>query len=93
MSETMKPTRLRGAKLLEQGYRAGYADGMRDALAEMEARAAMDNLREERLRAGLAQLRQVKTSEPKRPRRKRANGVAPHSGDPDASTRPGMQGG
>lgn len=86
MTDETKPKRLRGAKLLEQGYRAGYRDGMRDTITEIEARTAMDTIREERIQTGLAKFRSQKTSEPRRTRKRRngldAGGPASSVADP-----------
>lgn len=72
MADTERPKRLRGAKLLEEGYRAGFADGLRHAIAEIEARQGLDYTRETTILSGLAHLRSQKANVPKRTRRAKA---------------------
>lgn len=69
MTDETKPKRVRGLKEREAAYRAGYQDGMRDAVQEIEARQAMDAIREARIGEGLKRLRTDATSAPKRTRR------------------------
>lgn len=79
MSDETKPKRVRGTRLLEQGYRAGFRDGFLNGklagqeLLDLQKREAEKCERD--LQAGLARVREAKTDEPKRTRRKRGTGA------------------
>lgn len=72
MTDETTPKRVRGLKEREAAYRAGYQDGMRDAVQEIEARQAMDHIREARMAEGFKRLHAAATSAPKRARRTKA---------------------
>lgn len=80
MADTERPKRLRGAKLLEEGYRAGYADGRCAGLAEARAEKDIEGMREAAMQLTLDKLRTRLASKPKRARRMKTEPAAAQGG-------------
>lgn len=75
MADTERPKRLRGAKLLEEGYRAGFKTGFNAGyeagVREQQRQRDYEQRYEAAITEGIAELRNAADAKPKRVRRAR----------------------